>query len=76
MDVNGERHVIAYGPMSSWILLSSGPSACVFDSTGRLVDWSSDIGDDSQFDRKWSAQDSFGSRSLSREEVEKLAAAY
>ena len=44
VDVNGKQHVIAYGPMSSWLLLSSGPSACVFDDTGRLVDWSSDIG--------------------------------
>jgi hypothetical protein len=75
VDVNGKPHIIAYGPMSSWLLLSSGPSACVFDDTGRLVDWSSDIGDDSQFDEKWSAQRSRGAgRTLSRSEVQKLAA--
>ena len=75
VDVNGKQHLIAYGPMSSWLLLSSGPSACVFDDTGRLVDWSSDIGDDSQFDERWSAQRWRGTgRSLSRNEVERVAA--
>src|SRR5436190_17451546 len=51
VDVNGKAYVIAYGgPTSSWLLLSSGPSAYVFDDTGRLVDWSADIGDDPTFD--------------------------
>jgi hypothetical protein len=45
VDVNGKQHIIAYGPASSWLLLSSGPSACVFDDRGSLVDWSSDIGE-------------------------------
>jgi hypothetical protein len=75
IDVGGKPHVIAYGPMSSWLLLSSGPSACVFDDTGRLVDWSSDIGDDPRFDEKWSAQRSRRTaRMLSRSEVRQLAA--
>src|SRR5687768_11076889 len=56
LNLNGEPHVIAYGPLSSWLMLSSGPSAYVFDQTGRLVDWSSDIGDDSEFDERWNAQ--------------------
>ena len=74
-DVNGKPHVIAYGPMSSWVLLSSGPSACVFDDSGRLVDWSPDIGDDPQFDDKWGAQRSRGAgRMSSRSELQKLAA--
>ena len=75
VNINGKPHVIAYGPLSSWLLLSSGPSACVFDDTGRLVDWSSDIGDDPQFDAKWSAQRSSGTdHSLSRNEVRAIAA--
>lgn len=75
VDVAGNQHVIAYGPMSSWLLLSSGPSAYVFDGSGRLVDWSSDIGDDSAFDERWSAQRSRGrGGSLSRGEVERIAA--
>jgi hypothetical protein len=57
------------------LLLSSGPSACVFDDTGRLVDWSSDIGDDPRFDEKWSAQRSRRTaRMLSRSDVQKRAA--
>jgi hypothetical protein len=44
VEVNGRPHVIAYGPMSSWLLLSSGPSAYAFDDAGRLVDWSPDGG--------------------------------
>ena len=76
VDVNGKSHTIAYGPMSSWLLLSSGPSAYVFDETGRLVDWSSDIGDDPQFGDRWSAQRALASaRTLSRDEVRKLAPA-
>ena len=75
VDVNGRPHVIAYGPMSSWLLFSSGPSACVFDDKGRLVDWSSDIGDDPRFDQRWGAQRSRGGgRPLSRGEVQQIAA--
>jgi hypothetical protein len=40
--------------------LPSGPSAYVFDRSGRLVDWSPDIGDDPKFDEKWQAQRSYG----------------
>ena len=73
VDVNGKRHVIAFGPRSSWLLLSSGPSAYVFDDAGRLVDWSSDVGDDPRFDQDWNAQRSRGGgRSLSRDEVQRL----
>jgi hypothetical protein len=75
VDINGKRHVIAYGPMSSWLLLSSGPSAYVFDETGRLVDWSSDIGDDPEFDERWSAQRSrHPGRAVSRGDVQRFAA--
>src|SRR5690349_5783774 len=73
-EANGKPHVIAYGSMSSW-LLSSGPSAYVFDDTGRLVDWSSDIGDDPRFDARWGAQQSRSTGgTLSRGEVQRLAA--
>jgi hypothetical protein len=34
-------------------LLPSGPAGYVFDRSGRLVDWSSDIGDDPRFRDKW-----------------------
>jgi hypothetical protein len=72
-DVNGRRCIIAYGPGRSWLLLSSGPSAYVFDNTGRLVDWSSDIGDDSAFDDRWSAQRAYGPNQISRTQVQSIA---
>lgn len=34
-------------------LLPSGPAAYVFDKSGHLTDWSSDVGDDSRFQQKW-----------------------
>ncbi len=34
-------------------LLPSGPSGYVFDRSGRLLDWSLDIGDDPRFRDKW-----------------------
>lgn len=73
VTVNGQPHVIAYGPGSGLILLPSGPSACVFDNTGRLVDWSSDIGDDPRFDAKWSAQRARGTSLLPRTQIQTLA---
>ena len=39
----------------------SGPSAYIFDRSGRLVEWCWDIGDNSAFDDKWAAQRSNGS---------------
>lgn len=75
VDIDGRQHVIAYGPASSWLLLSSGPSAYVFDDTRRLVDWSPDIGDDPKFDERWHAQRSLGSgRRLSRSKALQIAA--
>lgn len=51
-------HVMATGPGSG--LVPSGPSAYIFDRSGRLVDWCEDVGDDPVFDQKWSAQASRG----------------
>jgi hypothetical protein len=58
------RHLIATGAASS--VLPSGPSGYVFDRSGRLVDWSADIGDDPKFDGKWQAQHSVGSGKVVR----------
>lgn len=75
VDANGGRHVIAYGLYDSWLLSSSGPSAFVFDPAGRLVDWSSDIGDDPRFDGRWDAQRSrVTGLSLSRDRVNAIPA--
>jgi hypothetical protein len=50
---DGTPHLMATGALRLW---ASGPSAYIFDRSGRMVDWSSDIGDDPAFDRRWSAQ--------------------
>ena len=74
VDVKGDPHLVAYGPKSSPLLLSSGPSAYVFDRAGRLVDWSPDIGDDSAFDGTWDAQRSAQrAETSSRSDAERFA---
>jgi hypothetical protein len=50
----GETFFIAMSPMdTSFALTPSGPAAYVFDDTGRMVDWTDDIGDDSDFKVNW-----------------------
>ena len=71
IELDGRRHIIAYGPMCGW--LPSGPSAYVFDDVGRLVDWSSDIGDHPAFDKKWGAQRSSGEATLNRNDAKRFA---
>lgn len=53
MRIAGEEYVELEGPMMSHHLMPSGPPAYVFDSSLRLVDWSSDIGDDPKFVSEW-----------------------
>jgi hypothetical protein len=36
------------------LALPSGPPAYIFDSSGDLVDWTPDLGDDPKFHSKWS----------------------
>lgn len=53
-----------------WLALSSGPSAYVFDETGRLVDWTSDMGDDPVFANPWFSPGTRDKRRpLSRHEI-------
>lgn len=47
----GTDYLLAMGAGGG--LLPSGPSGYVFDRSGRLVDWSSNIGDDPRFRDKW-----------------------
>jgi len=54
LDGPGGEHLMAIGPGGG--VLPSGPSAYIFDRTGRLVDYSLDIGDDPDFDERWNAQ--------------------
>ena len=47
----GREFIQAKGPESG--VLASGPSGYVFDSAGRMVDWSFDTGDDPEFVGRW-----------------------
>lgn len=50
----GKTFYITFSPIDDmWFALPSGPAAYVFDETGKMVHWSSDIGDDTQFQRQW-----------------------
>ena len=46
-----EEYLILIGPLRG--ILPSGPSAYVFDKTGELVDWETDVGDSVRFERRW-----------------------
>ena len=54
-DVGGQTFVVMHGPLAG--LVPSGPPVYVFDSTGRLVDWTTDSGDDPRFQGKWFGPD-------------------
>lgn len=49
---NGSSYTIWSGPVKT-IYLPSGPPVYVFDSAGKLLDWSRDIGDDPTFQEQW-----------------------
>ena len=50
-ESGGAEYMILIGPTSGF--LRSGPSAYVFDKTGQLVDWETDVGDSVRFKRRW-----------------------
>jgi hypothetical protein len=68
----GKRHFIASGPEPT-SSLASGPPAYVFDETGRLVDWSTDTGEDSEFCTRWDATSQPGYTTFGRDAAEELA---
>jgi hypothetical protein len=50
---DGQDFLRVEGPTQSFFALPSGSSGYVFDKNGQLVDWTSDVGDDPRFARKW-----------------------
>jgi len=50
-DSAGSEHLIVFGPFAG--VLPSDRSAYVFDKSGKLVDWESDIGESVRFKRHW-----------------------
>ncbi len=53
MQQAGKEYLLATA--GGGALLPSGKSGYIFDKSGRLVDWSSDMGDDSRFQKKWNS---------------------
>ena len=60
---------IAFGPLDIWLALPSGPAAYVFDESGRMIQWSEDPGDDSEFQKLWPHQQQ---KSSSIEELKQI----
>lgn len=53
----GESDYVAYyGPVTT-LAMVSGPPVYVFDLSGKLVDWSRDMGDDPRFAEEWKTHD-------------------
>ena len=57
IDVAGQEYLLVTGVLPSSITLPSGPPQYVFDTSGRLVDWSMDCDDDPDFVAKWNSND-------------------
>lgn len=50
----GNAHIKVVGrPGGTGLSLPSGPPVYIFDTSGRLVDWCGDLGDNEEFLRKW-----------------------
>jgi hypothetical protein len=47
----GQEFVVMQGPNAGFV--TSGPPVYVFDASGRLIDWTTDCGDDPRFQQKW-----------------------
>ena len=68
LTVGDEEFIKIYGPTTGF--LNSGPPGYVLDQSGKLVDWTSDSGDDDEFNQKW--RRSYTSRSVNREQVREI----
>ena len=55
LNVEGQQYLLVTGPLPSLNSLPSGPPQYVFDASGRLVDWTTDSGEDPDFVADWSA---------------------
>lgn len=50
---DGKTFFLAHGPLDAWAALPSSPASYVFDESGQMVEWCSDPGDNSGFQKKW-----------------------
>ena len=52
-EKNGNQFIIAHGKIDAILAFPSSPPAYVFDSSGKLVDWARDPGDNPRFQDTW-----------------------
>ncbi|MBX7259717.1 MAG: hypothetical protein K1Y02_25400 [Candidatus Hydrogenedentes bacterium] len=67
-EKNGNQYIIAHGKVDAPLALPSSPPAYVFDSSGKLIDWAKDPGDNSNFQDKWRSDKR---EAITRKEIEK-----
>ena len=67
-EKNGNQYIIAHGKVDALLAFPSSPPAYVFDSSGKLIDWAKDPGDNSSFQDKWRSDKR---EVITREEIEK-----
>jgi len=67
-EKNGNQYIIAHGKVDALLAFPSSPPAYVFDSSGKLIDWAKDPGDNPSFQDKWRSDKR---EAITREEIEK-----
>ena len=63
----GQEYLALFGPVEALPRFPSGPPVYIFDSAGRLVDWTPDEGDDEAFHQRWPG--AFGGREITQIEL-------
>lgn len=64
---DGHQYLALLGPVQTYPKFPSGPPVYIFDSTGQLIDWTADEGDDEAFRSRWSTF--FRGRALTPQEL-------
>jgi len=68
IEKDRNQYIIAHGKVDALLAFPSSPPAYVFDSSGKLVDWANDPGDNSTFQNKWQSNKR---EPVTRNEIEK-----
>jgi hypothetical protein len=71
ISLNGRDYLAVQGPLRALLTFPSGPPVYVFDESGGLVDWFSDVGDDRSFNNRWPGVST--GRSVTRQEAMRWA---
>ena len=61
------RYLLVVGRLPALLTLPSGPPVYVFDTSGKLLDWTADSGDDPRFVERWGSHS--GGQRISKAEA-------